>query len=137
MTPFVILFTMAAIGIAETAYLVRTRKASEKPVCLMMNGCSVVLESRYNSVFGVHNDLLGFLFYLGMAAVTALIVIGAGPVALWTLAAKAMVAGSVLMSAALMFIQWRVLKAWCFWCLMSAGTVLVMALVLFPAAFNA
>ncbi|TAK03797.1 hypothetical protein EPO34_01375 [Patescibacteria group bacterium] len=137
MTAFAILFTMAAIGIAETSYLIRARKAAERPVCVLVNGCSKVLESRYNSLFGVHNDLLGLAFYLAMSALTALLVIGAGPVPWWELGAKLLVGGGLVMSAALTFIQWRVLKAWCFWCLMSAGTVLVMALVLLPAALSA
>lgn len=130
MTPFVILFTMAALGIAETSYLIRTRKAEKHAICPIGGGCAAVLESKYNAIFGVHNDALGLAFYLAMAATTAFVVIGVGPASLWMRAASLMVAGAFLMSAAFTFIQWRIIKAWCFWCLMSAGTVLVMAITL-------
>lgn len=121
---------MAALGIAETSYLIRTRKDSRHATCPIGGGCTAVLESKYNSLFGIHNDVLGLAFYLAMMLVTALAVIGVEPLAWWTLAAQAMVAGALAMSAAFTFLQWRVLKAWCFWCLMSAGTVLVMTLTL-------
>ena len=121
---------MAALGIAETSYLIRTRKAQKHAVCPIGGGCTMVLESKYNSLFGVHNDLLGLGFYLAMGVVTALTVIGVEPLAWWKLAAQAMVAGAFLMSAVFVFLQWRVIKAWCFWCLMSAGTVLVMAITI-------
>ena len=136
MTPFALLFTMAAIGIAETTYLIRKRKEDERPVCPIGGGCAAVLESKYNSLFGVHNDLLGLLFYLAMAAVTALLVIGIEPWAAWNLVAAVMVVGALAMSVALVWLQWRVIKAWCFWCLMSAGTVVVMAIVLSANGFD-
>ncbi|OGL66547.1 hypothetical protein A2856_02550 [Candidatus Uhrbacteria bacterium RIFCSPHIGHO2_01_FULL_63_20] len=130
MTAYVILFTMAAFGIAETSYLIRTRKANKHATCPIGGGCATVLESKYNALFGFHNDILGLAFYLAMALVTALTVIGVEPIGAWTRAATWMVAGALVMSAAFTLIQWRILKAWCFWCLMSAGTVLVMAVTL-------
>jgi len=134
--PFALLFTLSAIGIAETAYLIRKRKENDKPVCPIGGGCSTVLESKYNTLFGVHHDLLGLLFYVAFAAVTALLVIGIQPLNVWNLAATVMVCGALVMSVALVFIQWRIVKAWCFWCLMSAATVAGMAIILSANGFN-
>jgi uncharacterized membrane protein len=132
MTEFAILFTMAAIGVSETAYLVRQRIIAERPVCPMGGGCVTVLSSGYNRIFGVHNDLLGMVFYIAMCAVTAFLVIGVGPSLILTLSAALMLTGATIMSAYFFLLQWRVIKAWCFWCLMSAVTIVVMdAVILF------
>jgi len=128
-TAFALLFTLSAIGIAETAYLIRERRAGEQPVCPIGGGCHEVLESQYNRTFWIHNDILGFLFYVSMATLTGLTVAGIGPVFFWMVIAVAQVTGAFVMSAYFFFLQWRVIKAWCFWCLMSAATVAGMVLV--------
>jgi uncharacterized membrane protein len=135
-TPFAILFTLAAIGIAETAYLIRKRKENEKPVCPIGGGCATVLESKYNVTLGIHNDELGLAFYVAMAGVTALLVIGTGPLAAWNLLAAGMIVGALLMSARFVYLQWQVIRAWCFWCLMSTATIVGMALILSANGFD-
>ncbi len=136
MTAFAWLFTLAAVGIAETAYLIRKRIESEKPVCPIGGGCEIVLGSRYNKIFGVHNDILGFLFYMATAVLTGFLVIGVEPLVWWNTIVLAMVAGAAAMSLALIYLQWQVIKAWCFWCLMSAATIAGMALILSIRNFN-
>lgn len=130
MTAFALLFTLAAIGIAETAYLIRKRRAAEAPICPVGGGCVTVLSSQYNRTFGIHNDFLGMAFYLAMAFLTGFIVVGVGPLPVWDALAGMMIAGALAMSAYLVFLQWRIIKAWCFWCLMSSATVLGMFLIL-------
>lgn len=51
MTAFALLFTLSAIGISETVYLIRKRIASERPVCLIGEDCTLVLASKYNKLF--------------------------------------------------------------------------------------
>lgn len=130
MTAFAILFTMAAIGISETVYLIRKRKEGDKPLCPIGGGCSTVLESKYNSIFGVHNDLLGLLFYLASGFLTALIVLEIGPTAVLTNVVGLMICGALAMSVVFTYLQAFVIKSWCFWCVMSALTIVVMALTL-------
>src|SRR3972149_4727865 len=79
MTALVILFTMASLGLSETAYLIRKRKASELPVCPIGEDCVVVLNSRYNKFLGVHNEYLGFVFYAVVSLIAVLLVVGVGP----------------------------------------------------------
>lgn len=129
MTPHALLFTISAIGIAEAVYLIRTRKAHEKPVCPIGGGCAVVLESKYNRLLGIHNDLLGLLFYVAVSVILAFLVIGVEPMRLWDWIAKAMIAGAVVMSVVLLYLQGRVIKAWCFWCIMSAITTFLMVII--------
>lgn len=129
-------FTMAAIGIAETSYLLRERYASRKPICPIGGGCSQVLESRYNKTLGIYNDLLGLAFYLVMAVVAALLLLEVGDSTLLNQAAAVSTGIALLMSARFFYLQWRVIQAWCFWCLLSALTILLMSLILLLSNFS-
>ncbi|MEK7473303.1 MAG: vitamin K epoxide reductase family protein [Patescibacteria group bacterium] len=130
MSAFALLFTLAAIGISEVVYLIRTRRAAEQPVCLIGGQCAMVLTSKYNKLFGFHNDVAGLLFYIAASVLTALLVLEIGPEQLLVDVFALMLAVASLLSLLLVYIQWRVLKAWCFWCLMSAFTVWGMACIL-------
>jgi len=137
LTPHALLFTLAAIGISETAYLIRKRIAAQAPVCPIGGGCEEVLRSRYNRLFlGIHNDAAGMAFYLAMCVLTALLVILDQP-PLWVPAGVfLLLAGATLASAVFTFLQWRVIRAWCFWCLMSAATILLMDLIVLTAQLS-
>jgi uncharacterized membrane protein len=130
MTSFALLFTLSAIGISETAYLIRKRIASERPVCPIGGGCALVLESKYNKIFIVPNDVLGLLFYIAASFITAFLVIGVPPLALWSLIIKLSIALGSILSLFLTYLQWRVIRAWCFWCLMSAFTIWLMGIII-------
>lgn len=130
LTAHATLFTLAAIGLSEVVYLIRSRKASIQPVCPLTGECHVVLESKYNRIFGVHNDTLGLLFYAMMIALTGLIVVGIEPLIWWKTLVAISVVGSMIFSLVLLFLQWRVIKAWCFWCVISSMTVFAMALII-------
>lgn len=130
MTSFALLFTLAAIGISETSYLIRKRIAAERPVCPIGENCATVLNSRWNRLFIVPNDVMGLLFYVAVSVIAGFLVIGIEPVYLWkTVLVAAVLSGSIF-SAYLFYLQWKVIKAWCFWCVMSAITIWLMGIVL-------
>lgn len=129
MTFHALLFTLAAIGISETVYLIRKRMAQEKPVCILGEDCQRVLESKYNKISGIHNEVLGLAFYIAISFLTAFLVIGIEPMILWDMSVKILIALGVVMSIILIYLQWRVIKAWCFWCVLSALTVFVMGII--------
>ncbi len=128
MTAFALLFTLAAVGVAETVYLIRTRLAAERPVCIIGSDCGAVLTSKYNRLFFIHNDIAGLLFYLVAMLLTALLVENVGDQSLLVFAF--LLGTGSLMSLVFVYIQWRLLKAWCFWCLMSACTIWLMTFIL-------
>lgn len=131
LTPFALLFTIASIGISESAYLIRKRIAAERPVCPLGGDCVTVLSSKYNRMFlGIHNDPTGMAFYIFFAVVSALLVLDAPHAALLLFLAKLALVVSTLMSLILIFIQGRVIKSWCFWCLMSAATIFLMDIII-------
>ncbi len=132
LTAHALLFTIAAIGISEAAYLVRKRIAAEAPVCPIGGGCETVLKSQYNKIFGIHNDLLGLAFYILAAFITGLIVIYDSDANLQSILVstlKAILLGATTASGIFFYLQWKVIKAWCFWCLMSAITIVIMDMI--------
>lgn len=138
MTALALLFTLAAIGIAETTYLIRMRRMEEKPICPIGNDCHLVLTSKYNRLFGIHNDILGLSFYLAAAALTGYGVLDGRYVSRDTditllVGFASMLVGGTLFSLVLVFIQWRLVKAWCFWCLTSSVTVWLMTAIFFSS----
>ena len=130
MTLQALVFTLAAIGISETAYLIQSRRESSAPVCYIGHSCNDVLESRYNKLFAVRNDVLGLAFYAAVAALAALVVVGVEPAHWWLKAQQFLALAGSAVSLALTFVQWRILRQWRFWCIMSAITVLLMALII-------
>lgn len=130
MTALALIFTLSAIGISETVYLIRKRIASEKPVCLLGEDCHIVLTSKYSKLFVIPNDVLGFLTYIVIAVISAFLVIGIGPVHFWSLILKILVTIASLISFLFTYLQWKVIKAWCTWCLMSAFTIWLMGVII-------
>lgn len=134
MTAFALLFTLSALGISDTVYLIRKRIAAEKPFCPIGESCTLVLTSKYNKIFLIPNDVLGLLFYIFICFVAAFLVIGVGPLAFWKIIFQLAVAVGSLLSLFFTYLQWRVIRAWCFWCLMSAFTVWCMGVILLISA---
>lgn len=130
MTSFALLFTLSAIGISETVYLIRKRIASEKPICPIGGGCTTVLTSKYSKMFIIPNDVLGLATYVVISFVAAFLVIGVEPMSLWNFALAFLVGIASLMSILFTYLQWRIIKAWCFWCLMSAFTIWLMGVIM-------
>jgi len=130
MTSFALLFTLSAIGISETVYLIRKRIASETPICPIGGGCVTVLSSKYSKMFLIPNDVLGLLTYIIISFIAAFLVIGVPPEFFWYTILKILVAAASLISIYFTYLQWRVIRAWCFWCLMSAFTIWLMGIII-------
>lgn len=135
MTSYALLFTLAAIGISETVYLIRKRIDSEKPFCPIGGGCEIVLASKYSRMFIIPNDVLGLLTYIAISFMATFLVIGVEPMFFWNVILKILVAVASLMSVFFIYLQWRVIKAWCFWCLMSAFTIFLMGSIILMSNF--
>jgi uncharacterized membrane protein len=134
MTTFALLFTLSAIGISETVYLIRARITAEGPVCPIGDGCTKVLTSKYSRMFLVPNDILGLLAYVAIAVIAAFLVIGVPPAPLWSIIIKVLIAVAALISLFFTYLQWREIRAWCFWCLMSAFTIWLMGIIILLSA---
>lgn len=130
MTSQALIFTLSALGISETVYLIKKRLLSERPICVVGEDCIKVLQSSWSKVFIIPNDVLGLLFYIVCSMITAFLVIGVEPLWLWDTVIKIMVLFGSLLSVFFTYLQFKVIKAWCFWCLMSAYTIWLMGSII-------
>ena len=130
MTTQALIFTLASLGISETVYLIKSRMTKKPAVCPIGGNCQAVLTSRYRNMFLIPNDVLGLLFYIASSIITALWVIGIPPVVWWIFTIKLIVLIGSLLSVYFTYLQYRVIKAWCFWCLISAATIWLMGFIL-------
>lgn len=130
MTYQALIFTFSAIGISETVYLIKKRLLLQKPICPIGEDCSIVLESKYNKILGIPNDVLGLLFYITCSLISAFLVIEVEPLFLWVNIITILVAIGSLMSVYFTYLQFKIIQSWCFWCLMSACTIWLMGIIL-------
>ena len=130
MNGHIIIFILALVGIAESLYLNYERKRKRPPVCVIGNDCGKVWESSYSKTFGLSNEILGLIYFATVAVIelslfsdiiSSSIVIGEDLVLF----------SGAIMSSYFIYIQWRIIKAWCFWCSLSGIIVLAMILTRF------
>ncbi len=130
MNAHLIIFTLALVGVGEALYLIYERKKKRLPVCVIGTSCETVWRSPYSRTFGVENETLGIIFYTVIAMVEgALLLLRYDP--LLVLGESIILAGGAVMSCYFVYVQWRIIKAWCFWCVLSAIIVWVMVAVHF------
>ncbi|HAS84955.1 MAG TPA: hypothetical protein DCS23_02715 [Candidatus Yonathbacteria bacterium] len=122
-----ILFILSLVGVAESLYLNYECRRHRTPVCLIGNQCDIVWNSPYSKTFGVSNEILGLIYYLTLAVVEWTIFSG-GISELMIIGEYVILFGGALMSCYFFYIQWRLIKAWCFWCTLSAVIVWVMVI---------
>jgi uncharacterized membrane protein len=130
MTSQALIFTLCCIGISEVVYLIKKRILMEKPICPVGENCLAVLQSKYSKIFIIPNDVAGLLFYIACSIITALLVIGVESTNLWVNSIKILVAIGSILSIFFTYLQFRVIRAWCFWCLMSACTIWLMGFII-------
>jgi uncharacterized membrane protein len=128
MTAHFIIFIWALVGAAESLYLNYEHRKKRPLVCVIGNDCGKVWASPYSRTFGVPNEVLGIIFYVAMAIIEASIFLGDRS-QLMAIGEYVVLFGGAASSMYFTYLQWRVIKAWCFWCTVSALIVLVMVIV--------
>src|SRR4030043_1106625 len=131
MAVYAILLILSVMGAGETVYLIKKRKDKKGPVCFLGEDCQKVLESKHNKTLGVYNDILGLSFYITVFSISVLLTAGeAKNQELWGILIKIIIFGGALLSLYFTYIQWRVIKEWCFWCVASAFITFLMAVII-------
>lgn len=108
-------------GIITSGYLVwkHYRKQQQPLVCPLNHDCSIVTESKWSHLFYVRNEVLGLLFYIGMLIAGLGMAFLSEYVGLLRLAIEISATAGVLFSVFLVFIQIKIIKDYCFYCLIS------------------
>lgn len=128
MNVHIVIFILAVVGVLESLYLIYERSKKRAPICVIGSSCETVWDSPYSRTFGVENETLGIIFYTTVVITEgALFLLAYDP--LLALGEMLILAGGSVMSCYFVYIQWRVIRAWCFWCTLSAVIVWVMLAV--------
>ena len=117
-----ILIVLAIFGLVDSLYLWYEHKSKNATLmCPMDHDCSVVTESKWSTIFGIRNEVLGALYYL--AILTGGFALALYPDASELVRTLLLVAslGGFLFSVFLTAVQFQVIKDFCFYCLISAG----------------
>jgi uncharacterized membrane protein len=118
--PVLLVALFALIGFADASYLVAEHFFGTLPSCLVTTGCETVLTSAYATVGPVPLSLVGAGYYLVLFLGALSLLSRPNPRWVWWLVA--LTAAGFVVSIGLVGIQAFVLRAFCTFCLVSAGT---------------
>jgi len=121
---FSIILLLSFLGISDSLYLIYKNRPSKTLVCPINGNCHAVLESKWNKFLGVKNEIWGLLYYFGIIGLAILFITN---FILLEILLSAVSFG-FLYSAFLTYIQFAKLKAYCFYCLVSATINLLLFL---------
>lgn len=130
------LFVVAALGFADATYLTIEHYNNRIPPCTT-DGCEIVLTSVYATIAGVPVALLGAVYYLAILVLLVTYLDSKNEKFVrWALSLTVI---GFLASLYLFYLQAFVIKAFCQYCLVSAGTstaLFIAALVIFKKYRN-
>ena len=121
MTSF-FLILLAAVGLIDSGYIFYKKLRNEKLICFIGKDCNKVIKSKYSSVFGIPNELIGIFFYIGILGFVLLSQLGIEAFlgVQLVLLVQAVTFLAFLSSFFLTTIQIFILKEWCEYCLLIA-----------------
>ncbi len=115
---------LALIGAGISAYLLVVHIQGQSPVCRIAHGCATVQKSEYSKIMGVPISVPGIAGYVALGGLAVVWLTGwrglRAHAALFAFYASLF---GILFSAYLTYVEWRVLEAWCIWCIGSAITM--------------
>lgn len=127
--PYIASFLVLCLaGIFNAGYLVWTHRQKKPLVCPLDHDCSTVTESKWSRIFFIRNDTIGLFFFLMMllGSLAAFFLSEFANLLYWFLFLATGFA--LLFSLFLIFIQFYVLKDYCFYCCISAFITLLLFL---------
>jgi uncharacterized membrane protein len=122
-----LLFVLPLMGFADTVYLSYKGIFGGPVVCNVIDGCSVVLESGWSSVFGIQTAVYGVVYYGVLSLFAAAYVYWKDAIMLYLVA---VISGlGLLFSSWLVYVQIFQLAAVCEYCMLSAALTLLTTVV--------
>jgi uncharacterized membrane protein len=114
---------VAIVGLADSIYLTVHHFTAEPVPCSLLEGCEQVLTSSYAEIGGIPLAAFGAAAYF--VAFSLAILTAFGDSRMWKLFGLH-VAIMAIVSAYLVYVQAAVIGAFCQFCLLSAGTTLIL-----------
>ncbi|MBI3051714.1 vitamin K epoxide reductase family protein [Candidatus Woesearchaeota archaeon] len=129
---FIALFIVLSIlGMANTGYLFWKHRRKGPLICPLYHDCSVVTESKWSHIFYFRNETLGLLFYAFMLVGILASIFLPSPLfsARYTYRVLLLASGAgVLFSIFLVYVQVKIIRNYCFYCMVSALLTLLLFL---------
>ena len=125
------IIAVALLGFLNALYIYVKKKHKQKLLCFIGSDCNKVIGSKYGTLFGFDNTLLGMVYYAFLIlallftpflGISSFVVLGGLRIA---------AGGAALMSLYLLYIQLIVLKEWCDYCLIASLINILIAITLF------
>ena len=120
------LVLLGAAGFLISFYIYHTKTNDKQLVCIIGKGCNAVVESKYNRLMGVPNEVIGMFYYAAIAVTSFFVLTGILATTRLLITACAAIAGIGLLG-----IQAFVLKKWCEYCVAST----LISVAIFVLAF--
>lgn len=111
------LIVLAILGIFDASYLIKKRIKKQPLTCPINGGCEKVTESKWNHILLIKNDVGGLLYYLLVLFLAIYLFFISNNLLVFT---KIIAGASLLLSIFLTFIQIKIIREYCFYCLLSA-----------------
>ena len=127
---YVVAALLALVGLTDALYLTVQHLSGRSVPCSVTGGCEEVLTSAYAVVAGIPLAALGAAAYFSAFSLSILAAFGYRSAARLLLP---LVATMVLVSVWLFYLQAFVIRAFCQFCLLSAGITIALAIVVFFA----
>ena len=112
------LIVLSLLGLIDSGYLALSRKRRKTLACPIGHECNEVLESKWSRIFYVRNEKLGIIYYLVILAFGIYFIFNGETTVINILFYISLI--GVLFSAFLVFVQAKIIKNYCFYCLISA-----------------
>lgn len=124
---------LALLGLLDATYLTAQHYLNAIPTCLVGSGCETVLTSRFATIGPVPISLVGVGYYLALFLLAFRLT--AAPDRRFEQGLLALSTLGFIASLGLLYIQATILRAFCTYCLISAGTsTAIFGLTLWRAA---
>jgi uncharacterized membrane protein len=123
---------VSLIGLGDSIYLTIQHLTGRSVRCSVTTGCSAVLSSHYAAIEGIPTAAFGALAYFAAFSFATLAAFGYERA---RTALAVIVAPMLIMTLWLLYVQAFVLRAFCEYCLLSAGMTLTLTALVVAARF--
>lgn len=112
------LIVLAFLGLIDSAYLYWHHLRKKPLACPIDNhDCNAVVESKWGKLFGFKNEVLGIFYYVFVIVLAFLLFYGTEKL-IYFLTIISL--GALAFSFYLFYVQAKILRNYCFYCLISA-----------------
>lgn len=112
------LAVLSFLGMANSVFLYYKHKKKQPLICPMNSDCNAVINSKWNNLFGIKNEILGILYYISILLGAIFFYLYNKTTIYYLLLISSSIA--LLFSGFLMYIQKYKIKEYCFYCIISA-----------------